>query len=53
MEIFEMILGIAMFYLWGHAIYLVATKTKGTGGYEKFVLMGALGTVVLYVIGTM
>jgi len=52
MEIFEIFLGLVMFYLWGHAIYLVATKTRDTSGYEKFVLIGALGVSVLYVFGT-
>ena len=52
MEIFEFILGFVTFYLWGHAIYVVITRTKDTSGYEKFVLIVALGTVVLYILGT-
>jgi len=52
MEIFDTLLGIAALYFWGHALYLVATKTKGVSGYEKFVLIVALGAAVLYILGT-
>jgi len=52
MEIFLIILTFIVLYLWYHATHIVVTKIRDVNGYEKFVLIVALGTVVLYVFGT-
>lgn len=53
MEAFYTILGLAMFYLWIHAVVIVAKKVSNLTGYEKFVLIAGIAFAGLYLLGTL
>jgi len=53
MEAITMILGIGMIYSWIHGSIVVGKKIKKTTKYENGLLIFALVSFVLYVLGTM
>ena len=47
------LIGIFMFYTWGHFMYIsFNTIYKDRSGYEKFITWCAIITLALYIIGT-
>ena len=53
MEVFTVILGLAMLYSWGHLVYLNVMKLKDLTDYQTAVTVFAWFTLVLYIIGTL
>jgi hypothetical protein len=52
MEVFETILGLLMFYTWGHTAVLMVKYMKKMSTYETAVTIIAVMGFALYVIGT-
>lgn len=48
-----LILGLAMFYAWGHATYIIFKKIVGLTDYERVVSVVAFIGFILYLMGTL
>lgn len=53
MEVFEMVLGLVMFYTWIHTVILMTKYMKKMSGYEQAVTIAGVSLAFLYVVGTL
>lgn len=49
----ESLIGLIMFYAWGHSLVLIFTRVKLETPYEKAVMIAGLVGIVLFVMGSL
>lgn len=49
----DTLIGLVMIYVWIHGAVIVGKKVKGATSYEKGVLIAAVSTLVLFIVGAL